>query len=131
MANIGIALIVMIMAINCFTLTYRLNGINRTLLDTPISLFEVAVPTVQEQDEIVMYFDRDQLVENLTYYYDSKLVDFVDDYTINYYFSNVGSDAVCTTDYCDAVEVNISANVVFSVRYNKTMRFEIRSTQNG
>lgn len=131
MANVGIALIVMVMAINCFTLTFRLNGINRTLLDTPISLFEVAVPTVQETDEIVMYFDRDKLIDSLTYYYDSKLVEYVDEYTINYYFSNVGEEAICTTDYCDAVEVNISANVVFNVYYNKTMRFEIRSTQNG
>ena len=127
MANIGIAIIVMVMAVNCFTITYKLNGINRTLLDTPISLLEVAVPTVQESEEIAMYFDRDKLINNLTYYYDSKLVDFSNSYTLNYYFTNMGSDAVCTTDYCDAVEVTITADVVFTVKYSKTMRFEIRS----
>ena len=127
MANIGIAIIVMVMAVNCFTITYKLNGINRTLLDTPISLLEVAVPTVQESEEIAMYFDRDKLINNLTYYYDSKLVDFSNSYTLNYYFTNTGSDAVCTTDYCDAVEVTITADVVFTVKYSKTMRFEIRS----
>lgn len=131
MANIGIALLVMIMSFHCFTITYRLNGINRTLLEIPLSLFEVAIPLVNINEEEGLYFDKDYLVDELTYYFDSKLPYFTDNYTINYYFSKTGEDSYCLDDQCTAIEINLVAEIVFFTEYNQTARYEIREGQHG
>ena len=90
MINIGIALLVVILSFQCFTITYRLNGINRTLLEIPLSIFEVAIPLVREDDETTLYYDKDYLINELTYYFDNKLPFYTDDYDVKYYFSNTG-----------------------------------------
>ena len=126
MICIGIALMVMVMSVQCFTVTYRLNGINRTLLQTPISLFEVAIPLVQDDGEFIAYFNKTELKNNLTYYYNTNLSKYVTNYRITYYFSKTGTTSYCATSKCDAVEVRISTPIIFQTRYQKSMRFEIR-----
>lgn len=126
MILIGIALMIMILSVQCFTVTYRINGINRTLLETPTSLFEVSIPIVQDNGEFVPYFDKEKLIKKLTYYYDSKLPEYTSDYQVSYYYTNVGSSSLCLLPRCDAIEITIRAKIIFLSEYNKTMRFEIR-----
>ncbi len=125
MIIIAIALLVMVMSVQCFSVTYRINGINRTLLETPISLFEVAIPLIQD-DEFIAYFDKDELTKNLTYYYDNKLPKYSSDYTINYYFSKTGETSYCLGKMCNAIEIRIRAKIIFLTNYDKSMRFEVR-----
>ena len=131
MINIGIALLVMVMSFQCFTITYRLNGINRTLLEIPLSIFEIAGPLVQENNDIVVYFDKDFLVSELTYYFDNKLPFYSSDYQLNYYFSTTGESSMCLEKYCTAIEINLDAEIIFLTRYKKTVRYEIREGKHG
>ncbi len=131
MINIGIALLVMVMSFQCFTITYRLNGINRTLMEIPLSIFEVAVPLAQENDEIVIYFDQEYLINELTYYFDNKLPFYTSNYDLNYYFSNTGETSMCIEGHCSAIEISLDAEVVFFTRYQKTARYEIREGRHG
>lgn len=131
MINIGIALLVMVMSFQCFTITYRLNGINRTLMEIPLSIFEVAVPLAQENDEIVIYFDQEYLINELTYYFDNKLPFYTSNYDLNYYFSNTGETSMCIEGNCSAIEISLDAEVVFFTRYQKTARYEIREGRHG
>ena len=126
MINIGIALMVMVMSVQCFSISYRLNGINRAFLETPISLFQVAIPIITNNDEYIAYFDKDELIENLTYYYDTNIRKYSNDYSLYYYFSNVGESSVCLSKICDAIEIKLTARIIFSTTYSKTLRFEIR-----
>ena len=130
MINIGLAIMVMVMSFQCFTITYRLNGINRTLYDIPLSIFEVSIPLVHEE-EIVIYFDKDYLTNQLTYYFDNKLPFYTDDYQVTYYFTNTGDEAMCLIETCTAIEITLDAEIVFFTRYHKTARYEIREGKNG
>ena len=127
MINIYLSVFVMVLSFNCFTFTYRYNGINRTFMEMPRSLLETSIPLVDEEDEYTAHFDRDELTNNLTYYFDSHLSKYTDDYQLQYYFSNTGDESMCLTDYCTAVEINLKAKVLFFSEYDKTMRYEIRS----
>ena len=131
MINIGIALLVVILSFQCFTITYRLNGINRTLLEIPLSIFEVAIPLVQENEEMTLYYDKGFLINELTYYFDNKLPFYTDDYHLNYYFSNTGDSSMCLTNTCSAIEITLDAEIIFFSRYHKTARYEIREGQHG
>lgn len=131
MINIGIALMVMVMSFQCFTITYRLNGINRTLYDIPLSIFEVSIPLAQDADEIVIYFDKDYLINQLTYYFDNKLPFYTDDYSLTYYFTNTYDEAMCLSETCTAIEITLEAEILFLTRYHKTARYEIREGNHG
>lgn len=126
MIFVGIGLLVMVLSVQCFSITYRLTGINRTLLETPISLFEVAVPLLNESGEYEAYFDSSKLESNLTYYFDSKIPKYTSDYHVYYYYSKVGTSSFCVTGKCNAIEVTLKAKIIFNTNYMKTMRFEIR-----
>lgn len=126
MIFIGIALMVMVMSVQCFTLTYRINGINRTLLETPVSLFETSIPVIQDEGEFEAYFNKSELKKQLTYYYDTSLTKYVTDYQISYLFSKAGSPIYCLASKCDAIEIKIKAKIIYFTNYTKSMRFEIR-----
>lgn len=126
MIFIGIALMVMVMSVQCFTLTYRINGINRTLLETPISLFETSIPVIQDEGEFKAYFDKSELKKQLTYYYDISLTKYVTDYQISYLYSKAGTHIYCLASKCDAIEIKIKAKIIYFTNYTKSMRFEIR-----
>lgn len=126
MIFIGIALMVMVMSVQCFTLTYRINGINRTLLETPISLFETSIPVIQDEGEFEAYFNKSELKKQLTYYYDTSLTKYVTDYQISYLFSKSGTAIYCLASKCDAIEIRIRAKIIYFTNYSKSMRFEIR-----
>lgn len=127
MINIYLSIFVMVISFNCFTFTYRYNGINRTLKELPRSLLETSIPLIEEDDDLYIHFAKEELTNKLTYYFDSHLDKYTDDYTLNYYFTYTDEEAMCLDEYCTAVEINLKAKVLFFSNYDKTMRYEIRS----
>ena len=127
MINIYLSVFVMVLSFNCFTFTYRYNGINRTFMEMPRSLLETSIPLVDDDEEFIVHFYKEELIDKLTYYFDTHLDKYTDDYQVNYYFSNTGDESLCLTHFCTAVEINLKAKVLFFSEYDKTMRYEIRS----
>lgn len=128
MINIFIALMLAVLSFNFFTVTYKLNGINRTLLFTPTSLFEVNIPLINDSDEFDLYFDKENLERDLTYYYDTQLKRYTSEYEVIYYYTNIDDEAMCTSEFCKAIEITLKAEILFEFLYEKTMKFEIRNT---
>ena len=131
MLNMFIALVVMILSFQCFTITYRLNGINRILFEIPLSIFEVSIPLVQEEDDITIYFAKEELIKELNYYFDTKLPLYTDQYQIDYYFTKTGDSSMCLDNHCTAIEISLSANIVFFSQYQNMARYEIREGHYG
>ena len=63
MSNIIISLTIAVMSLHFFTVTYRLNGINRSLYNIPISIFESSIPLLQDTESFEPYYDKDKLEE--------------------------------------------------------------------
>lgn len=127
MGNILFSLTIAILSLQFFTVTYRLNGINRTLFNIPLGIFEASIPLVEESDKIVMHYDKDELYERLTYYFDENLHKYVSKYRLKLYYYNQSNMSFCTKAYCDAVEITLSADVLLTVKYEKKAKFYIRS----
>ena len=128
MSNVFIALIFAVVSFNFFTVSYKLNGINRTLLFTPTSLFEINIPLINDNDDFELYFDKTSLENDLTYYYDTHLSRYTSEYDINFHYINIEDESMCVSEFCKAVEVTISSEILFGFKYEKTMLFEIRNT---
>ena len=102
---------------------------NRTLYYIPISIFESSIPLAQETEELIIYYDKPTLESKLTYYFDNNLSKYVSKYTLDFYYYNQSDESICKTDYCDAVEITLKADVLFTVTYEKSARFYIKSNR--
>ena len=125
MGNILLSISIGILSLQFFTFTYRINGINRAVYNIPISIFEASIPLVQDAEEPKIYFDKDYLENYLTSYFDKVIYRYTDKYRILFYYYVQDDYSMCRTDYCDSVEVTLSARITLFSNYSKTMRFYV------
>ena len=122
-----ISFFVVFLSFNFFMVSYQINGINRLVVGAPLSLFETAVVLLDIDEENGPYFDKEILEENLTSFFDYHLPRYTSDYSVSFYYYNPEDHSLNMSDEPQAVEATISAELVLSKHYQKTMFYEIRS----
>ena len=131
MPNIMFSLLIAILSLHFFTVTYRTNGVHRTLFNVPISIFETSIPLANEEDNPDLYFAKAQLEEKLNSYFAFHLRKYVSQYEVSYYYYNREDESICRDDRCTSLEINLKANIVLNFQYDKTANFYIRNNVNG
>ena len=126
MSNILFTLTIGILSLHFFSFTYRINGINRVMYNIPISIFEASIPLVQITETPNMYFDKAYLESELTSYIDKAIYKYTDHYSLKFYYYKQSDNSICKTNYCNAVEVTLNAQITLFNDYSKTMRFYIQ-----
>ena len=129
MGNIIFSITLAVLSFQFFTVTFQLNGINRTLYNVPISIFETSIPLAQNVDTPAMYYDKEILYEKLTSYFDKTLRRYTSTYTVDFYYYVQEDESVCRTDYCDAIEITLKAKVAVVMTYQKSARFYIQKNK--
>ena len=127
MVAIFIAFLVVTLSFNFFMISYQINGINGLVLSMPISLYETAINLFNIDEDIGPIFDRELLEDNITSYFDYHIPRYTSDYHLSFYYYNPVDHSLELSDDIKAVEVEISANLVLSFHYEKTMYYEIWS----
>ena len=122
-----ISFFVVFLSFNFFMVSYQINGINRLVVGAPLSLFETAVVLLDIDDELGPHFDKEILEDNLTSFFDYHLPRYTNEYSVSFYYYNTDDHSLDMSDEPQAVEATISAELVLSKRYQKTMFYEIRS----
>lgn len=107
-----------------FTLTYRLQTINRAIINTPIEIFETSIP-LANVDEANLYFDKSKLETNVLDYYSSTIGLLFKSYNVDFYYYNQNNQSICVSDYCNAVEITVSGNYFLSFNYERVVTYEI------
>ncbi|HPS19075.1 MAG TPA: hypothetical protein PLR04_03000 [Bacilli bacterium] len=131
MTNAFLSLLLALLSLQLFAITMRLNTINRIVISTPISLLEISIPLVNEQNEEPLYFDQELLKDNFYRYYENTLSKYTSQISLEFYYYNQLDHSYCLGDKCDAVEVKITARVIFNFDYHRTMFYEIKDTNYG
>lgn len=126
MGNIIFSIFIAVLSFQFFTATYQLTGINRTLYNVPISIFESSIPLVQNTYSIQIYYDKNTLEEKLTSYFDKSLSKYTSSYSLDFYYYSQEDESVCRTDYCNAIEITLKAKVLVAMTYQKSARFYIQ-----
>ena len=127
MINMIISFLVVTLSFNFFMMSYQVNGLNRLVMNEPISLFETAIELMDINEDNGPIFNKETLENNLTSYFDFSLPHYTDEYEVNFYYYNPSDHSVCLNENTKAVEVSVSASFIFSFQYQKTMFYEIRS----
>lgn len=131
MIAIGISLICAVLCFSLFTLSIDISAINRIVIQTPVALFENAIPLIDYDKSELLYFDKILLENNINRYFDDSLKNYTKETEILFYYYNQDDDSYCVLDKCDAVEITIKATIVFSYIYERTMFYEIKDMNNG
>lgn len=105
--------------------SYVLNGLNRTITNTPKSIFETAIPLTTHEEMVVLYFDQKILIQNYNSYLEKEVTKYVENYEVNYYFYNTQDGGFCDVTNCQGVEIEFSASIMFNYRYQRVMDYEI------
>ena len=108
-------------------ISYEINGVNRIVLSAPLSLYETAINMYDINETKGPFFDKEILEDNITSYFDFHLYRYVDEYQLDFYYYLPKNHALDMTNEPRAVEITISAELVLSTSYQKTMFYEIRS----
>ena len=127
MINMIISFLVVTLSFNFFMMSYQVNGLNRLVMNAPISLFETAIELMDINEESGPIFNKETLEGNLTSYFDFSLPKYTEDYEVSFYYYNPSDHSVCIDEKAKAVEVSVSASFIFAYQYQKTMFYEIRS----
>ena len=122
-----IAFLVVVLSFNFFTISYQISGINRLVIGVPLSLFETAINMFDIDNDSGPYFNKELLVDNITYYFSYHMPKYTDDYHLSFYYYNIEDHSLDMSDEVKAVEVSLTANLVLYYHYQKTMYYEIRS----
>ena len=117
---------VVFFSFNFFMLSYQVNGINRLVTSMPLSLFETAIEMLDIDEANGPYFNKSELENNLTSFFDYHIPRYTNDYSINYYYYNISDHSIDMDDECQAVEVTVNTELFLSKHYQKTMHYEIR-----
>lgn len=122
-----ISFIVVFLSFSFFMMSYQINGINRLVIGTPLSLFETAINLYGIDFETGPYFDKEFLEENITSYFDFHMPRYTETYELSFYYYNIEDHSIDMDDECRAVEVIIDTDLFLASHYHRTMYYEIRS----
>ena len=127
MIAVIISFFVVVISFNFFVISYQINGVNRLVLSTPLSLYETAINLFEIDEDIGPVFDKEILVDNITSYFDYQMPRYTSDYSLLFYYYNPIDHSIELSDNAKAVEVQIDANLALNYHYEKTMYYEIWS----
>ena len=127
MVVIFIALFIIVCCFNFFMISYQMNGINRLFFSVPIALIESSINQYDIDENSGPYFVKETLEKKLTSYFTNSLKNYVDDFTLDFYYYNPSDHSLDVEANAQAVEVTISSNLILSKHYERTMFYEIRS----
>ena len=108
-----------------FTISFKLQTINRAIIYMPVEVFETAIPLVNVDISNGLYFDKTKLNKNVNNYLQSKLTGVMKDYTYSLYYYNQEDESICTSDKCNAVEVTVNGHYAYNFTYTRSVSYEI------
>ena len=127
MVIIFIVLFVIVCCFNFFMMSYQMNGINRLFFSVPIALIESSINKYGMSLDETPYFVKETLEAKLTSYFAKSMSNYVDNFTLDFYYYNPSDHSYCTSDICSAFEATLRTDLILNYHYEKTLFYEIRS----
>ena len=116
-----IAVIIGLFSLQLFSLNFKIQGLNRAVICTPIELMFQDVTTLGGESKLSV----DVIMDHLDEYYSKALTRYVNEYDVSYYFYNKSDYSMCLDSYCDGVEITVDAVVTLTYTYHRVMYYEL------
>lgn len=130
MINILLSILFSIFSLQIFTINYKFSVFSKTLLNIPMSIFEMSIPTDRIPTVNRLYYDKKMLQSYVNEYFDDNISDLCGDYQLLYFYFSTDDNLYCKTSYCDGVRITLSAYVFMGIKYENTMSYYIKENVN-
>ena len=120
---LGILLVNLTFLMSSFV--YKINGINRSIIQTPHAILEKSIPLTMQKEEVTLYYDQETLKNSYESYLDRELKKYTENYTVSYYFYNTQDGGFCDVTNCQGVVIKVEAKVMLGITYKREMKYEI------
>lgn len=130
MINILLSILFSIFSLQIFTINYKFSVFSKTLLNIPMSIFEMSIPTDRIPTVNRLYYDKKMLQKYVNEYFDDNISDLCGDYQLLYFYFSTDDNLYCKTSYCDGVRITLSAYVFMGIKYENTMSYYIKENVN-
>lgn len=119
--------ITLIFSLQFFTLNFSIQGLNRSVIYTPVELFYPEIISNNGVGVVEVKSFQKRMME----YYDHTLSKYSKSYEVKFYYYNPDNDAMCIRIYCRAVEITVNADLIMNYKYHRVMFYEIEGNLNG
>lgn len=110
-----------------FSFSFAVHGINRLVVNAPLTIFEYCVVADESGDP---YYMQEEIKKRYKSYLDEQIYQYVNEYELTFRFYNPKTGGLCM-EKCDGVEVNITSDIAFSYTYSRVMFYEISEVYHG
>lgn len=124
MINILMSIGFCLLNFSIFVSSYRVIGVNRTMLNIPREYFYLSVSLTKSDSSI--YFQKDTLENYVLDYFKRNVTKFTKKYNVDFFYYNPEDLSICTSTKCLGVEITLKTDLAFSYHYERTMYYEIR-----
>ena len=118
----------LILSFSSYALAFQINGINRAIVSTPVTIFESSIYHNVDEEEPRVLMSKKIVTEKLEKYYQKEISKFTDDFTYEIYFYNKENDSMCVEDNCNAVEITFDASLMYNYQYHRIIHYEVYKT---
>lgn len=128
MINMFAYALIAVLSINFFFASFSLQGVNRTVMSIPNTIFENATVTFDSRlgEDYVPYFDKTILNKSIKEYFYSNMEHYVKQYEIAMVLFNPETEMPCL-NYCRGVRIGVKTKILDVFAYEKVMEYRIDS----
>ena len=123
-----VGLAFLILSFSSYALAYQINGINRVVISTPVTIFETSIYHNVDEEQSHVLMSKKLVTEKLDKFYKCEISKFTENFTYEIYFYNKEDESMCVEDNCNAVEVTFNATLVYNYQYHRIMHYEVFKT---
>lgn len=116
-----IFVIIGVISLQYYGLNYQIQGLNRSIITTPIELMYKSVLVYGEQP----MFEKSDFEDIVLSYYSTILTKYSKDYSVSFYYYNSEDYSMCLTNECDGVEITIDCKLNMTYQYHRVMFYEM------
>ena len=116
-----ISVIIGVISLQYYGLNYQIQGLNRSIISTPIELMYKSVLVYGEQP----MFEKSDFEDIVLSYYSAIIPRYSNDYSISFYYYNSIDYSMCLTNECDGVEITIDCKLNMTYQYHRVMFYEM------
>lgn len=116
-----ISTIIGLISLQYYGLNYQIQGLNRSIISTPIELMYKSVLVYGETP----MFEKEDFEEIVLSYYSSILPRYSNSYHVGFYYYNSIDNSMCLSSECDGVEITIDCKLNISYQYHRVMFYEM------
>lgn len=120
-----VGLAFLILSFSSYAIAFQINGINRVVMSTPVTIFETSILHDTNDYDSKVLLTKSLVEEKLDKYYTNSLTKFTDKFDYELYFYNKSDYSMCVSDDCDAVEIIFTATLVYNYQYKRTLHYEV------